>query len=387
MIKFSNEEKSVSKHQRQFPKIKMKFIVCVTFVLLCAPGFSRSKTVAKSEKKGKGTYLERLRHKENHYIFSNEQAEQKSVTKKFGKLIKSSVEVMGAIPFMEVPYSRGKMRYILEEQAKLAFLVKQIKLPLPVITKGMLNMELFTTADFNVAMLYNRQLNTPIKVFKYLDHKTASKMFNTPTTEFLDQSFKDYGILQGIKDLFRLNAKGLHKGHLLAARLSTEDEIAFSESYSFFNVVPMYPKFNVEIYRKMERELLKFIGEAADAEDEVHFMASVSPDCLVNDQNSLLSIEKVSNLDWLGIPQEGIVIPQSLSVIAYSVPKSKMGKIKVFAWVGNNDKDSPKGYFLSDLKELIPYFECNGDQSTLNGITALEKTGYKMWNSYTTPFR
>ena len=97
---------------------------------------------------------------------------------------------MGAIPFMEVPYSRGKMRYILEEQAKLAFLVKQIKLPLPVITKGMLNMELFTTADFNVAMLYNRQLNTPIKVFKYLDHKTASKMFNTPTTEFLDQSFK-----------------------------------------------------------------------------------------------------------------------------------------------------------------------------------------------------
>ena len=173
----------------------------------------------------------------------------------------------------------------------------------------------------------------------------------------------------------------------MAARLSTEDETAFSESYSFFNVVPMYPKFNVEIYRKMERELLKFIGEAADAEDEVHFMASVSPDCLVNDQNSLLSIEKVSNLDWLGIPQEGIVIPQSLSVIAYSVPKSKMGKIEVFAWVGNNDKDSPKGYFLSDLKELIPYFECNGDQSTLNGITALEKTGYKMWNSYTTPFR
>lgn len=148
----------------------------------------------------------------------------------------------------------------------------------------------------------------------------------------------------------------------------------------------MYPKFNVEIYGKMERELLKFIGEAADAEDKVYFMASVSPDCQVNDQNGHLSIEKVLNLDWLGTPQEGIVIPRSLSVIAYSFPKSKMGKIKVFAWVGNNDKDFSKGYFLNDLKELIPYFKRNGDQSTLNGITALEKMGYKMWKSYTTPF-
>jgi len=364
----------------------MRFIVCVTFVLLCAPGFSRSKAVAKSEKKGKGRYVERLRHKENNYIFSNEQAEQKSVIEKFGMLVKSSAKAIGAITFKKVPYSRGKMLYIGGKEEKLTFLKDYMKLPFTVITEGILNMELLTTADLNVAMLYNRQLKTPIKVFKVLDPKTASKMYKTPTTKFLDQSFKDYGILQGIKDLFLKNAKGLHKGHLLAARLSTEDETAYSESYTFFNVVPMFPKFNVEVYRQMERKLLKFIGEAAEAEEEVYVMASVSPVCQVNDQNGFLSVEKVSNLDWLGTPQEGVVIPRSISVIAYSVPKSKMGKIKVFAWVGNNDKDSPKGYFPIDLTELIPYFERNGDLSTLNGITALEKTGYEMWQGYTTPF-
>lgn len=89
-----------------------------------------------------------------------------------------------------MPYSREKMLYIQEKQEKLAFLKDYMKLPLTVITEGILNMELLTTADLNIAMLYNRQLKTPIKVFKVWDHETASKMFKTPTTRFLDQSFK-----------------------------------------------------------------------------------------------------------------------------------------------------------------------------------------------------
>ena len=105
-------------------------------------------------------------------------------------LVKSSAKAIGARTFKKVPYSRGKMLYIGGKEEKLTFLKDYMKLPFTVITEGILNMELLTTADLNVAMLYNRQLKTPIKVFKVLDPKTASKMYKTPTTKFLDQSFK-----------------------------------------------------------------------------------------------------------------------------------------------------------------------------------------------------
>lgn len=167
----------------------------------------------------------------------------------------------------------------------------------------------------------------------------------------------------------------------MGARLSTEDANAFSASYSFLNVAPMYKKFNGPIYfRQMESRFLSFVKEAAYAQEKVYFMVSVSPNCRMNDPKDLRLTKYFSNLDWLGNDQKGIVIPRSFGVIAYSVPKSSKDKFKVFAWVGNNDNDDfPKWYFPDDLKELIPYYKCNGDLSTLNGITELAKTGYTMW--------
>lgn len=353
----------------------MKFIVCLTFVFLCAPGFSRSKAVDKREKEGKGIYLERLRHKENHHVTRNEQAQQKSVTVNIGKLGKKLVNCK-EVP---VPYTGGKMLYVPDEY-KRKFLECRMKLPAPVITDSVLNKELFTSELKNVAILYDPQLHTVSKVFKVFNPKMGLKMYQTPTTKFKNENFKGHGLFQGMDKLYHNNGEGLEIGHLIAKRLSTENKTAFSASYSFLNTAPMYKNFNGPIYyQQMERSFLKFVGEAAADQEEVHFMLSVSPNCKMNDQTGLSSIKQLSNLEWLGTPHKGIIIPRSFSVIAYSVPKSGEEKFKVFAWVGNNDKNFPKGYFPNDLVELIPYYECNGDQSSLNGITALVKGSYKMW--------
>lgn len=65
-----------------------------------------------------------------------------------------------------------------------------MKPPNPVITDGVLNMELFTTTNLNVAILYNIQLKTVSKVFKLFNPNMGLKMHQTPTTSFAVEKFK-----------------------------------------------------------------------------------------------------------------------------------------------------------------------------------------------------
>lgn len=77
----------------------------------------------------------------------------------------------------------------------------------------------------------------------------------------------------------------------MGRRLSTDGLTAYSASYSFFNVAPMYPNFKGPIYfQQMETRFLQLVGEAAGAQEEVHFMVPVSPDYKMNDQTGLRSI-------------------------------------------------------------------------------------------------
>lgn len=95
-----------------------------------------------------------------------------------------------AITFKKLPYFGGKMLYIEQKPQRRTFLEQYMRLPDPVITDGVLNMELFTTRNLNVAILYNTQLKTVSKVFKLFNPKMGLKMYQTPTTSFAVEKFK-----------------------------------------------------------------------------------------------------------------------------------------------------------------------------------------------------
>lgn len=122
---------------------------------------------------------------------------------KIGKLFeKPAAKVTGAITFKKVPYTRGEMLYIQQKSEKRTFLKDYMKLPVPIITDGVLNMEVFTTKNLNVAILFDPQLRTASKVFKVFDPSMGLKMYQTPTTSFAVEKFK--GKLSSDQDSFQV---------------------------------------------------------------------------------------------------------------------------------------------------------------------------------------
>lgn len=139
----------------------------------------------------------------------------------------------------------------------------------------------------------------------------------------------------------------------------------------------MYRAFNGRIfYHKMEKQFLKFAQEVTRAGDTVCFIVSVSPNTRYDKQTGLGIPSKYS---WLRKNGLQINIPRSVSVIAFS--SSKTGGVgKVFAFVGNNEEDSPEWYFPQDLAELQNYYWQDGDLTSRLGIRLLKRVGYKMWH-------
>ena len=164
---------------------------------------------------------------------------------------------------------------------------------------------------------------------------------------------------------------------MIGASLFRENEEAYKFSFNHFNVVPMYPAFNRDIYyHRMEKQFLKFAQEVTRDGDTVCLIVSVSPDTRY-DKERRLGIP--AEYSWLRNNGLQINIPRSVSAIAFS--QSKTGGVrKVFAFIGNNDDDSPEWYYPHDLSELEHYYWQDGDVTSGEIIKHLKRHGNVIWH-------
>lgn len=138
----------------------------------------------------------------------------------------------------------------------------------------------------------------------------------------------------------------------------------------------MYRAFNSKFYHKMEEQFLEFAQGVTRAGDTVCFIVNVSLNTRYNKQTRQ-GIRTEYSRFWKNGVQ--IIIPQSVSVLAYSL--SKTGGVRnVFTFVGNNDRDFPEWHIPQDLSDLEDYYRQDGDVTSSGIIMHLTADGYEMYH-------
>ena len=138
----------------------------------------------------------------------------------------------------------------------------------------------------------------------------------------------------------------------------------------------MYRAFNSIFYHKMEKPFLEFAEEVTGEGDTICLIVSLSPDTRYDKKTGLGTPADFSPLKNHGLQ---INIPRSVSAIAFSLSKTG-GVRKVFAFVGNNDNDSPEWHHFRDLAEPQDYYEKARDPTSKEIIELFKREGYKMWH-------
>ena len=166
---------------------------------------------------------------------------------------------------------------------------------------------------------------------------------------------------------------------MIGAKLFAENEKAYWFSCNYLNVVPMHRAFNYPFFHhKVERPFLKFAQEVTRAGDSVCLIVSVSPNTRYDEQTRQCQCIPTRDRQWLRNNGLKINIPQSVSVIAFSLSE-RGGVREVFAFVGNNDDFSPKYCFPQDMSALQNCYSRDGDPTLRQIIKHLKSAEYNMW--------
>ena len=185
-----------------------------------------------------------------------------------------------------------------------------------------------------------------------------------------------------LNNVYAKNDQKLQKGHMIGAKLFAENEEAHRFSFNYLNVVPMYRAFNYPFFHhKVERPFLKFAQEVTGAGDSVCLIVSASPNTRYDEQTR--QCINIPTRDWPCLRNNGLAIniPQSVSVIAFSLSE-RGGVRQVFAFVGNNDDSSRKHCFPHDMSALQNCYSRDGDPTSIQIIEHLKSAGYNMWSGH-----